>query len=170
MWYSESYAKCVSFDIWVRGSTVRSLYRCTAARPGGEMPEPLPHNPFDLNPRKYRRLVRLDFRPERQAKPGTPASLLWETVAIGPMIESGPFYVATNASDRFFVTKPAASLRAAEGQSRHAVEGDLGGQAARGRPDPRLGQFKWYAFTKDEYFQIADPIRPLPISSTSAGR
>jgi hypothetical protein len=132
------------FDFWCRGDRSYEVYIS--------------------EPHKGNRLTRQDFHPELEKLPAVNhnPSLPWEKTAEWTYDWIGPFYVAAIGDDRYFVTdtgrlyiappptKPRTPLK----------------QLWSGPPVDVLihddDAKTFYAFTKDQWFEIADPIQPKP--------
>lgn len=163
MHYGDAYAKKVHFDFWVRGPREYEVY--IAAPPPiapAELPKGLSGVRLGREPHKYNRLIRSNFNAEREKTTDTKPWLLWETVGDWTYDWDGPFYVATHAADRFFVTE-AGRIFAPPPKGKAAAP-----LVAVWKETPvdalihDADKSKWYAFTKDQYFEIADPVKPLP--------
>ncbi|HVK14126.1 MAG TPA: hypothetical protein VM597_35620 [Gemmataceae bacterium] len=165
----EAYAKKVYFDIWSRGRKEYEVY-VAAPRPDGlaeKGPDYLPLELIDRNPHKYNRLVRADFRAERQTETDVSPNLLWETVGDWTYDWDGPFYVATCAADRFFGTEAGRIFAPpANGKAGTPLKEVWAGKPPVDALIHDSDSAKWYAFTKDQYFEVADPIKPKPHTLT----
>jgi hypothetical protein len=74
-----------------------------------------------------------------------------------------PFYLAANGDDRFLVTDAGRVFAA----PRPAKADTPLKEVWKGKPPVTAlihdaDAKKWYAFTKDEYFEVADPVKPKP--------
>lgn len=140
-WKDDSIKRQVFFDIWCRGDKQYEVY-VTA-------------------PHKGNRLARGDFHPEWMRRTDQEK---WEAVAEWTFDWTGPFYVTASGDDRYFVTDSGRVFVAPRG----AKPGTPLKEIWKGKPVGALihdADFKkWYAFTPDEYFEIADPIKLLPHS------
>jgi hypothetical protein len=129
----------VLFDFWCRGGKQFEVYVS--------------------EPHKGNRLTRGDFHPEWQHKLDYEK---WETVGEWTFDWTGPFYVTATGDDRYFVTDTGQVFAAPRG----AKAGTPLKAIWKGKPVGALihdaDAKKWYAFTPDEYFEVADPIKPRP--------
>jgi hypothetical protein len=141
-WRDESIARWIFFDFWCRGDKQYEVYV--------------------TEPHKGKRLTREDFHPERKIREDQSPQLLWDQVGEWTFDWAGPFYVAATGDERYFVTdtgrvflapraaKPGTPLKELwKGPSVDVLIHD--GDAAT-----------WYAFTKEQFFEIADPIKSMP--------
>ena len=140
--------KDIYFDFWCRGDRQYEVY----------FSEPLQDN----------RLTRSDYFHEKKVLPESvhdPYSL-WETINTWTFDWTGPFYVTATGDERFFVTDKGRVYTPPKG----AKPGALLKEIWKGAPVDALihdsDHKKWYAFTKDQYFEVADPIKPKPHSLT----
>ncbi len=156
----------IYYDIWARGRNFWELYATEGNR-----------------------LTREDFHPERVKLGPEHRKRIWEKAGVWTYDWTGPFYVAANGEDRYFATEirtPSTKkpfLRDAEFRRddeelclvtgsrifvapRNAKEGTALKEVWKGTRIVALihdadGKTS-YAFTKDQYFEIADPIQPKP--------
>lgn len=107
-----------------------------------------------------KRLIGSRFRAEGEPPAGRAPKGRWETVGEWTYEWTGPFYVAVAGEDRFFVADTGRVYLAPRG----AKAGTQLKQVWKDKPVESLirdaDNGKWYAFTKDQYFEIADPIKP----------
>jgi hypothetical protein len=132
------------FDFWCRGHRQYEVYIA--------------------DPRAPKKLTREDFHPEwEEARRGQGQQALWEKVGEWTFDWSGPFYLAAVGNDRFFVTDAGGVYVAPPAKPSSALK-----QLWNGLPVDVLinddDAKTWYAFTKDQYFELADPIQPKPHS------
>jgi len=126
---------------------------------------------FVTEPSQRNRLLREDFRPQHQKFPDTKESdsqtiarlkLLWERKGEWTFDWTGPFFVAAVGDERFFVTETGrvyATPKGAEyGAALKVIWSGPRVEALIHDSDAAT----WYAFTKDQWFEIADPIMPKP--------
>ena len=145
---NESICRQVYFDFWCRCDKQFEVYV--------------------TEPHKGMRLTRTDHHPERELLPQAKDNpeFLWETVNTWKFDWTGPFYVTATGDERFFVTD-AGRVYA---PPKDAKPGALLKELWKGKPVDVLihdaDHKKWYAFTKDEYFEVADPIKPKPHTLT----
>ena len=165
---SDDVKQQIYLDIWSRGEKFWEVYAA--------------------EPHRGNRLTREDFRPEKVKRDNTNWIDVWETVGTWTFDWTGPFHVAANLEDRYFVTdirtRPKPILLGRGGlppkdDDPALVFGSrifLAPRAAK--PDTPLKEVwkgrriealihdnetqTFFAFTKDEYFEIANPIRPKP--------
>ncbi len=138
----ESTQRRVFFDFWCRGDKQYEVYV--------------------TEPHEGNRLTRQDFHHERKIGAVPDPQLLWEKVGEWKFDWEGPFYVAAIGDDRYFVTDTGRVFIA----PRDAKPGTPLKEIWKGPPVDALihdsDSKKWYAFTKDEYFEVADPVKPRP--------
>jgi hypothetical protein len=125
------------------------------------------------------RLTRADYHPEWKLFGVRARSGWWEARAAWALEWAGPFYVVAVRGDRFFVTdtgrvfaaprvtepgKPFEEMRFAEPPAPKPTAKLK--EIWNGPPVDALirddDSGKWYAFTKEQYFEIADPVKPRP--------
>jgi hypothetical protein len=132
----------VFFDLWCRGDKQYEVYV--------------------TEPDNGNRLTRHDFHPERTIRADQDPILLWETVGEWKVDWQGPFYVAPIGDNRFFLTDTGRVFLAPQGDKPGTPLKELW----KGPPVDILihdgDGATWYAFTKDQFFEIADPIKPKP--------
>ena len=144
----QSIVSNVYFDFWSRGGKEYELYTTE------------PHN--------QNLLVRIDYHEERVPLPEAARNpeFLWETVNTWKFDWTGPFYVTATGDERFFVTDAGRVYT----PPKDAKPGALLKELWKGAPVDVLihdsDHKKWYAFTKDQYFEVADPIKPKPHALT----
>lgn len=87
---------------------------------------------------------------------------MWEKIGEWKFDRSGPFYVAVNGDDCFFVTDTGRVFFA----PRNARPMTPLKEIWKGPPVDALihdsDAKKFYGFTKNHFFEIADPIKPIP--------
>ena len=107
---------------------------------------------------KQSRISRWDSQPP--VKKGEKTK--WEEMGVWTPGEGGAFFATAAGLDRNFVTETGRVFAAPRG----AKAGTPLKEIWKGPPVEVLihdaDNAKWYAFTKDEYFEIADPIKPKP--------
>ena len=123
------------------------------------------------------RLTRSDYLPElilkvdnvdrtRNLETDRSLALRWKTVGEWTFDWTGPFYVTATGDERFFVTDKGRVYT----PPKDAKPGALLKELWKGAPVDVLihdsDHKKWYAFTKDQYFEVADPIKPKPHALT----
>ena len=114
---------------------------------------------YVAEPHRGNRLTREDFHPSRENRE---EKRIWETVGVWTFDWTGPFYVTASGEDRYFVTDTGRVFAAPRG----ANAGTPLKEIWKDKPVDALihdaDSKKWYAFTKDEYFEVSDPIKPKP--------
>lgn len=163
----------IFYDIWARGRNFWELYA--------------------TEPHEGNRLTREDFHPERVKLGPEHRKRIWEKAGVWTYDWTGPFYVAANGEDRYFVaevrtpSKKRTFLRDAGYQRddeelclvtgsrvfvapRNAKEGTALKEVWKGARIEALvhdaDTKTSFAFTQDQYFEIADPVRPKPHTLT----
>lgn len=121
-------------------------------------------NEFEVylnEPHEGSRLTRHDVHPEPKIAGITP-ELPWNKAGEWKVDWEGPFYVTANGDDRFFFTDTGRVLMA----PRNATAGTPLKEIWIGPKVDVLvhdsDAHTWYAFTKDQYFEVAEPIKPKP--------
>jgi hypothetical protein len=154
------------YDIWARGNKFWEVYV--------------------TEPHRNNRLTREDFRPEKVKRDGTSGADAWETIGVWTFDWTGPFHVAVNVEDRYFVADIRTPPKWPElgggglppkGDDPALVFGSRIFVAPRGaKPGTPLKEVwkgrriealihdneskTFFAFTRDEYLEIANPINP----------
>ena len=86
----------------------------------------------------------------------------WDVVGEWTFDWQGPFYVAAVGDDRYFVTDTGHVFAAPKAAKPWTPLKEIW----KDKPVDALihdsDNGKWYAFTKDQYFEVADPIKPKP--------
>jgi hypothetical protein len=161
--------KQIFFDIWSRGGKNWEVYV--------------------TQPHLANRLTREDFQPEktipkeaRGVQSSRTAALQWEKVGEWEFDWTGPFYVAAIGDDRYFVTDTGRVFFAPRVDRKFPPDVPWSSNDVRVtkpvKPETKLKQLwtgppvdvlihdddakTFYAFTKDQWFEIADPIQPKP--------
>ena len=156
----------VYFDFWCRGNKLVEVYVNSVHDikiGGGEF--------IEKPPAAVKRLFRSDFHPERERRPDQDPTIQWDTVGEWTYDWTGPFYVAAVGDERYFLSEAGRVYLAPRG----AKAGTPLKEVWKDTPVDALihdaDNGKWYAFTKDQYFEIADPIKPkahtIPIRRTA---
>ena len=134
----------VYFDFWCRGDKKFEVYVTE------------PHRAHRLRRNDY--LSERERSPEARDNPGA----RWKTAGEWTFDWTGPFYVTATGDERFFVTDSGRVYS----PPKDAKPGALLKELWKGAPVDVLihdsDRKKWYAFTKDQYFEVADPIKPKP--------
>lgn len=155
---SESFHKRVFFDIWCPEGKRLEVY---VTEPPFVDAGPLA-DPKWSTPRNVNRLLRADYHPENKVRTDQDPKVQWQTVGHWTVDWEGPFYVAPGGDDRYIVTERGRVFAA----PRNAMGGAGLKEVWSDKPVDVLihdgDSEKWYAFTKDQYFEIADPIKPRP--------
>ena len=117
---------------------------------------------YVTEPHRGHRITRTDYDPKRPKQPETNGDGLWYGTVEWKTDWKGPFYVAANGDERFIVTDTGRVFLA----ERNVKPGTPLKEIWKGPPVDALihdtESKKWYGFTKNQYFEIADPIRPKP--------
>ena len=132
---------------------------------------------YVTEPHKKNRLTRSDFLPQlvlkvdnidrtRNLETSQSLALRWKTAGEWTFDWTGPFYVTATGDERFFVTDKGRVYT----PPKDAKPGALLKELWKGAPVDVLihdaDHKTWYAFTKDQYFEVADPIKPKPHTLT----
>jgi hypothetical protein len=153
---SEGVQLNVYFDFWCQGDHKLEVYVAPSVFP---FPDNL--GLADRPRENDRRLIRADFYPERKIRGDQDPMLQWEVVGEWTHDWSGPFYIAVSGDDRYFVTDTGRVFGAPRAGGRRTALKELW----KGKPVEALihdaDSAKWYAFTKAEYFEVAEPFRPI---------
>jgi hypothetical protein len=119
---------------------------------------------YTTEPHKKCRLARHDYRPDRIIRADQPENLKWDTVGEWTFKWVGPFYVAATKDARYFITDAGRVYGTPNAGKPMAPVVELW----KGAPIELLihdaNKKTWFAFTKNEYFEVADPIVPKPHS------
>jgi hypothetical protein len=87
--------------------------------------------------------------------------LQWDVVGEWTFDWRGPFYVIATGDDRFIVTETGRMFAAPQkAKARTPLKEIWKGEPPVDALIHDADNGKWYAFTKDQYFEIADPIKP----------
>jgi len=117
---------------------------------------------YETEPHIGHRITRMDYDPKRPIPPSHGDYVLWYGKVEWKTDWKGPFYVAANGDERFIVTDTGRVFLA----ERNVKPGTPLKEIWKGPPVDALihdtESKKWYGFTKNQYFEIADPIRPKP--------
>jgi hypothetical protein len=148
----------IFFDFWALGDKRYELYY--------------------TEPHLGNRLTRKDFHPMGNRRPEQSPEGKWKKVGEWAFDWTGPFYVAAVGDDRYFVTDTGRVFFAPKIDRTFAPEVHDFGPRRAVKPETQLKELwkgppvdalihdadakTWYAFTKDRYFKIADPIKPKP--------
>ena len=115
---------------------------------------------YVTEPHLGHRITRMDYDPKRPIPPSHGKDFLWYGKVEWKTDWKGPFYVAANGDERFIVTDTGCVFLA----ERNVKPGTPLKEIWKGPPVDALihdtESKKWYGFTKNQYFEIADPIRP----------
>lgn len=117
---------------------------------------------YVTEPHRGHRITRTDYDPKRPIQPDRGHYSFWYGKVEWKTDWKGPFYVAANGDERFIVTDTGRVFLA----ERNVKPGTPLKEIWKGPPVDALiydtESKKWYGFTKNQYFEIADPIRPKP--------
>ena len=146
MWETNQIQLRIFFDFWAKSGKRYEVYV--------------------TEPHKNNRLTREDSTPDKMGKGGQYERLNWTTTNAWTFDWTGPFYVTATGDERFFVTDKGRVYTPPKDYKPGALLKELW----KGAPVDVLihdsDHKKWYAFTKDQYFEVADPIKPKPHTLT----
>ncbi len=145
-WQTDAIKQQIYFDFWAKSGKRYEVYV--------------------TEPHKGNRLTREDSTPDKMGQGGLYEKLNWTTTSTWTFDWTGPFYVTATGDERFFVTDKGRVYT----PPKDAKPGALLKELWKGAPVDVLihdsDHKKWYAFTKDQYFEVADPIKPKPHTLT----
>ncbi len=146
VWQTDAIKEQIYFDFWAKSGKRYEVYV--------------------TEPHEGNRLTREDSTPDKMGKGGQYEKLNWTTTNTWTFDWTGPFYVTATGDERFFVTDAGRVYT----PPKDAKPGALLKELWKGAPVDVLihdsDHKTWYAFTKDQYFEVADPIKPKPHTLT----
>lgn len=108
-----------------------------------------------------KQLIGSRFLPERgEPPPGRAPKGRWDTVGEWAYDWTGPFYVAVAGDDRYFVTDTGRVYLAPRGAKAGTPLKEVWKDKSVDALIHDADNGKWYGFTKDQYFEVAVPIKP----------